>query len=111
MARVHCHTSTHVTSALTGVIHDGGEGLILRRFQSFYNSGRSTDLVKLKVFLEQMREKRERRERRRAREVESAEVVHDGGEGLILKRFPSATILQIRWVLRGGGDEGRRRRR
>lgn len=45
-----CQSNAHQILFVQAVIDDGGEGVILRRLYSLYENGRSTSLVKLKVF-------------------------------------------------------------
>jgi ATP-dependent DNA ligase len=37
--------------AVRGVIEDGGEGIIMRKIKSFYEHGRTTSLLKVKVVM------------------------------------------------------------
>jgi ATP dependent DNA ligase domain len=48
-SRVVCNNKEHLNNALMNLIDGGGEGVILRKPQSIYYHGRSTDLIKLKV--------------------------------------------------------------
>lgn len=47
--RARCEEKGHLAVVLRGVLHDGGEGVILRRPLSPYVHGRSPELLKLKV--------------------------------------------------------------
>lgn len=48
--RVKCETQQHLSRIALQVIESGGEGIVLRKPHSFYKSGRSQSLLKLKVF-------------------------------------------------------------
>lgn len=45
-----CKGSGHLKNVSKKVIKSGGEGIILRKFGSLYERGRSASLLKLKVF-------------------------------------------------------------
>lgn len=48
--RVECKNNKHVNLQLKNIIQDGGEGVILRKKGSLYEHGRTTNLLKLKVY-------------------------------------------------------------
>jgi ATP dependent DNA ligase domain len=50
VVRMLCITKKQLKKALHDVISDGGEGLIMRKPKSIYEPGRTSSLVKLKVF-------------------------------------------------------------
>lgn len=49
VSRVMCQSNAHQHMFAQSIFNDGGEGLILRRFHSLYESGRTPSLIKLKV--------------------------------------------------------------
>lgn len=48
--RVLCEGSAHLISYTLAIIENNGEGVILRKIQSRYERGRTSSLVKFKVF-------------------------------------------------------------
>ena len=50
-SRVRVRDKHHLFAATRVILRDGGEGVILRRPNSLYERGRSTSLIKFKVFL------------------------------------------------------------
>jgi ATP-dependent DNA ligase len=49
--RVLCQGSEHLKAIVQGIIDYDGEGVVLRKINSFYEPGRSANLLKLKVRL------------------------------------------------------------
>lgn len=47
--RVKCRDDIHLNTYLKNIIEFGGEGAILRKTESIYESGRTSSLIKLKV--------------------------------------------------------------
>jgi ATP dependent DNA ligase domain len=50
-ARLLCTGKKQLNQMVQNIINDGGEGVILRKPKSIYENGRSSTLIKLKVFL------------------------------------------------------------
>jgi ATP-dependent DNA ligase len=49
--RVLCKNNSHLEDMISTITENGGEGIILRKMYSLYENGRSSHLVKFKVFL------------------------------------------------------------
>jgi ATP-dependent DNA ligase len=49
--RVLCRGESHLNEIVSTITENGGEGVILRKLQSLYESGRSAQLLKVKVSL------------------------------------------------------------
>ena len=67
--RILCKDGDLLTQCISGILENGGEGVIMRKVGSLYEHGRSAAVVKLKVNKKKLvgrgREKGERRGRER----------------------------------------------
>lgn len=49
--RVECTNKKHIIFFIKSILKDAGEGVIIRKPNSLYEKGRSTNLFKLKVII------------------------------------------------------------